>query len=468
MTAIDYRHAASVPQPSRLARVGLWLRDHRRAIMAMQWAVVLIYAVLLIGPAVLPLPPSGAHIWSNLTLLAQFLFWGVWWPGVLISMLVFGRLWCGIFCPEGALSEFAARHGRGRATPRWIRWRGWPFAAFVMTTVYGQLISVYQYPLPVLVILGGSTAAAIAVGYMYGRNKRVWCRYLCPVNGVFGLLSKLAPVHFGVDQQQWNAPVQRPEAMQPFTCAPLVAVKTMKGASPCHMCGRCAGFRDAVELKSRRPDHEVVHVAGETASHWDSLLIITGLIGVALGAFQWSASPWFVTIKQALAGWLIRHDTIWPLEHSLPWFMLTNYPGRNDVLTLLDATVLLSYIAAATAILSVGVALPLALAVRIVGRWQWQRFHHLAHGLIPLAAAGVILGLSSMTVTQLRADGFALGWIGTARFWTLAVAVMASAWLLTRILGRYASGLRQVVASGAAILSVTAPLVGWWLLFWHW
>ncbi|WP_099824661.1 4Fe-4S binding protein [Oceaniglobus indicus] len=464
MSAVEYHgdHRA------RLMRFGLWLRDHRGAVMALQWGVVVVYAVLLIGPAILPLPPAGAHVWDNLTLLAQFLFWGVWWPGVLLSMLVFGRLWCGLFCPEGALSEFAARHGRGRATPRWIRWKGWPFTAFVLTTVYGQMISVYQYPLAVLLILGGSTLAAMAVGWMYGRNKRVWCRYLCPVNGVFGLLAKLAPVHYGVDRTQWSAPQQRPQAMQPFTCAPLVAVKTMQGTSACHMCGRCAGYRDAVELKSRRPDHEVVNLAAETASIWDSLLIITGLMGVAIGAFQWSASPWFVGAKQALATWLVQHDVYWPLEQSLPWYLLTNYPARNDVLTLLDGAVLMLYITVAAVVISAAVGLPLALAVRISGTWNWRRFHHVSHGLIPLAAVGVILGLSSMTVTQLRADGFALEWIGAVRFWALAAAVAASGYLLVRILARQAHGVRLALASGAAACAFGAPLCAWWLLFWHW
>lgn len=465
-TTTDHIH--SHEHPARLMRVGLWLRDHRRTIMAVQWGVVVIYAVLLIGPAVMPLPPQGAHIWDNLTLFAQFLFWGVWWPGVLLSMLIFGRMWCGIFCPEGALSEFAASHGRGRATPRWIRWKGWPFTAFVLTTIYGQLISVYQYPLPVLVILGGSTAGAMLVGYLYGRNKRVWCRYLCPVNGVFGLLAKLAPMHYAVDRTEWDRPGHSAESMKPFNCAPLVPVRVMKGASACHMCGRCAGFRDAVELKARRPDHEVIHVAGEEASFWSSLLIITGLMGVALGAFHWSASPWFVTIKQALAGWLIRHGIVWPLEQTLPWFMLTNYPDRNDVLTLLDGGVLLFYIGATAALMTIAISLPLALAAWICGGWSWPRFHHFSHGLIPLAGIGVILGLSAMTITQLRADGFALHWIGMARFGALAAGGMASIWLLAGIAGKYATGLRRLLAATIAAGSMVAPMAGWWLLFWHW
>src|SRR3546814_10015574 len=76
-----------------------------------------------------------------------------------------------------------------------------------------QLVSVYQYPWAVLAVLGGSTAAAMVVGWLYGRNKRVWCKYLCPVNGAFNLLAKLAPWHYKVDEQAWRNPQRRTESI---------------------------------------------------------------------------------------------------------------------------------------------------------------------------------------------------------------------------------------------------------------
>ena len=187
-----------------LNALGEGLRRNRRLIQRGQWAIVSVYLVLVAVPAFLPLPGRLAHIWDDLTVLAQFAFWGIWWPFVLLSMILVGRAWCGLFCPEGTLTEAASRVGRGHAIPRWITWKGWPFVAFALTTIYGQMISVYQYPKPALLILGGSTFGAIVIGYLYGRNKRVWCRFLCPVNGVFGLLAKLAPVHFRVDQDAWT------------------------------------------------------------------------------------------------------------------------------------------------------------------------------------------------------------------------------------------------------------------------
>lgn len=463
-----HRPVPPLASGTRLQRAGLWLRDHQPLLFRIQWGVVAVYAFLLVVPVILPLPGSAAHIWSNLTLFAQFVFWGLWWPGVLISVLLFGRLWCGVFCPEGALTAFTARRGQGRAVPRWLRWPGWPFAAFVLTTVYGQLISVYQYPAPALLILGGSTLAAMMVGHLYGRNKRVWCRYLCPVNGVFGLLARLAPLHFAVDSRAWDACPPDVARLQRFNCEPLVPVRTMESASPCHMCGRCAGFRGAVSLEARLPGAEVVTVGARTANGWDSLLIIVGLLGVATAAFQWSASPWFVALKQLLAGWLVGAGQIWPLQTTLPWWLLTNYPEQNDALSVLDGLTMLIYLAGVTLILTLSISLPIALATRLLGPWRWGRFHHLTQSLIPTAACGVILGLSALTVTMLRAEGLMID-VGPARGLALAGAACWSIVLAVRIIQRSnASPARRggaLALCGAALLP---PIGCWVLLFWIW
>ena len=172
-----------------LARVGRGLRDHQLAIRRLQWGVVGVYVFLVAVPAFLPMPRHAAHVWTNLVLFAQFVFWGVWWPFVLLSMVLVGRLWCGLLCPEGALSERVAEHGRGGAMPHWLQWKGWPFLAFVLTTVYGQMTSVYQYPGPALVVLGGSTLAAMAVRLSLGPQQAGVVPLPLPGHGVFDLLA---------------------------------------------------------------------------------------------------------------------------------------------------------------------------------------------------------------------------------------------------------------------------------------
>ena len=461
----------TIPAATRSAgdltrRLGGWLHRHQRTIRRLQWAVVGAYLVLVAVPAALPLPGRAAHLWNDLTLFAQFVFWGIWWPFVLLSMVIVGRAWCGLFCPEGALTEFVSARGRGRHVPRWLTWAGWPFVAFACTTIYGQMVSVYQYPKPVLVILGGSTLGAVVVGYLYGRNKRVWCRYLCPVNGVFALLAKLAPVHFRVDRAAWDASPHPGAAAAPVNCAPLVPIRTMRGASQCHMCGRCDGFRGAVAMSPRAPNAEIVAGAAGRTDPWETALIFFGLMGIAAGAFHWSDSAWFVAVKQTLAEWLVDHGILWPLEASAPWWILTDYPERNDVLTLLDGAVLIGYIAATA--LTVGAVLSAltALATRALAGWSWARFHHLAQSLVPLAGCGVFLGLSALTVTMLRGEGLDMRWVNELRAVLLAGASLWSVWLAWRIAGRSAGGPRRIAAAASIALACLAADAGWINLFW--
>ena len=119
------------PPANRLRKYAIWLRDHRQVLQYLQWGIVVVYLFLLLIPLLLPLPERINTIFDHLTLTAQWAFWGVWWPFVLLSIVAAGRTWCGLFCPEGTLTEWASRHGKGKAIPRWVRWSGWPLTASV-------------------------------------------------------------------------------------------------------------------------------------------------------------------------------------------------------------------------------------------------------------------------------------------------------------------------------------------------
>ncbi|HEY0329612.1 MAG TPA: 4Fe-4S binding protein [Rhodopseudomonas sp.] len=453
-----------------LHEIGDWLMRNQRGIRSAQWGVVVVYLSLLIVPTLLPLPSGAAHIWTNVTLFAQFVFWGLWWPFVLLSTVLVGRMWCGVLCPEGSMTEAMSRRSRGLAIPRWVRWKGWPFVAFAATTIYGQMVSVYQYPKPALVILGFSTVAAIATAALWGRNKRVWCRFLCPVSGVFAVLSKLAPVHFRVDSQAWDN-WKKPHARgaaQLVNCAPLVPIRTMKGGSSCHMCGRCSGYRGAVTLARRSPSHEIVHVAGAEPRPVETMLILFGLLGVAAAAFHWTSSATFVAIKQTIAEFLVEQGVIWPLEWTAPWWILTNYPDLNDSMSLLDGAVLVGYLVGMAAGAGGLVAACAALATRLLDRWSTARFHHLVQSFIPLAACGVFLGLSMTTVSLLRNDGLVFGFVGPLRAALLIGAASWSLWLGWQISALYSGAMiRRVAAMLPLGFAVAASGAVWATLFWR-
>lgn len=456
--AVDDMHA---PRPPWLARLGEAMAHRRRWILGIQWAMVVFYLVLVTVPAVMDLPPSDARLRDSLVLFAQFLFWGIWWPFVILSMFAVGRLWCGMFCPEGTLSEWASRFGAGRPVPRWMKWGGWPFLAFVLTTIYGQMVSVYEYPKAALLVLGGSTVAAMAVGLVYGRGRRVWCRHLCPVNGVFRLLARLSPLHFRVDRAVWDA---APAPHTPVDCAPLIDVRRMTGASECHMCGRCAGQRQAVTLATRWPGSEVVST--ETGP-WEARLLVFGLLGVAFGAFQWSASPWFVGLKQRAAEWLVRHDGFWLLQDNAPWWLLTHYPEANDVFTWLDGLLLLAYIGAQSLLVGGWIWAGLHLAGRLLPGTMRANALRLVPALIPLGGVSVFVGLSLLTTGQLQGEGIVLDWAAPGRLLLITSGMAWSLALTTRLLRQVAVAHRWRVLAVLVLATAPVPLL-WWLQLYHW
>lgn len=439
-----------------LAGIGDAMRRRRRTMLALQWIVVLFYFLLLIIPVLMPLPPEQARLHDNLRLFAQFLFWGIWWPFVMLGTMLFGRVWCGVFCPEGALTELASRHGLGRAIPRWMRWSGWPLTAFVCTTLYGQLISVYEYPDAALLILGGSTLAAVAVGFVYGKGKRVWCRYLCPASGVFSLLAKIAPIHFHVDEDIWKRDTTRPPAVN---CAPLIDIRHMKSASACHACGRCSGHKGAVRLAARSPASEILRAGQREVRTEEALTLIFGVIGIASAAFQWSASARFVQIKTAAADWLIERDALFLLRDDAPWWLLTHHPAAHDVFTWLDGLCILGFILGGGAALGLAVFAAIRLAARVAGdpTLSWQR---LALSLVPSAGAGIFLGLSMLTLSHLKAENVPLAWVPAARAALLLAGNGFSAYLGWRLIVTRCSA-RRLLAFAISLLPLALTGAMW-------
>lgn len=458
---------------TRLMRIGEWIRYHSILIRNIQFFIVLFYIFLIIFPVLLPLPDDTAHIWSNLTLIAQFCFWGIWWPFVLVSIVLMGRVWCGILCPEGVLTEFASKHGRANSIPHWMRWEGWPFVAFTITTIYGQMISVYQYPKAILLILGGSTISAIIIGYFYGREKRIWCKYLCPVNGVFNLLAKLSPIHYKVDENAWRASYDINQFSQNSTnsvnCAPLLPLRSMKGASGCHMCGRCSGYRNAIALTWRKPTQEIVILGQSNNNLWESTLVLYGLFGIAIGAFHWNISPWFVQIKQYIASLLIEHNIMWLFKTNAPWWLLTNYPQQNDVFSWLDGTIIISYILITALIVGSILTLLFIVATLLLGKWQYKRFNHLVQTAIPLAGCGVFIGLSTTTVNLLRNEHILFNNMNYIRTILLVIMTLWSILLAWKVSGLYTHIFaKRLLAILTIIIAMIGVNINWVLMFLIW
>ena len=124
--------------------------------------------------------------------LATKLTWILWWPGIIFTFILVGRLWC-VMCPFGTLNEWAANLVRPtRLFPRILRNLWLATFLFVLLTWADEQLGIIRSPQMtawLIIILG---VIAFATGIIFQR--RSFCRYLCPITGLQGLYSMVSPV----------------------------------------------------------------------------------------------------------------------------------------------------------------------------------------------------------------------------------------------------------------------------------
>ena len=84
---------------------------------------------------------------------------------------------------------------------------------------------------------------------------------------------------------------------------------------------------------------------------------------------------------------------------------------------------------------------------------------------MPLAGAGLFLGLSMMTLSQLRAEGIVPGWFAPARIALLAAGSAWSAWLGARLVTLHAPTPPRRVAAWTCFMLPVALSVWVWARF---
>jgi hypothetical protein len=177
-------------------------------------------------------------------------------------------------------------------------------------------------------------------------------------------------------------------------------------------------------------------------------------------------SPAFVAARQAAAEWLVAHEHYTLLADNAPWWLLTHQPAASDVFSWLDGLAILAYIGGHTLLVGGLVWLALGAAVRVLDDGAVTR-HRLAMALVPLAGAGLVLGLSMTTANHLRAEGVPLVGLGLLRALLLGGAACWSLVLGGRLVaGDSARLVRRVAALGCYSLPVALMSVIWaWMLF---
>jgi len=130
-------------------------------------------------------PQAGRNLATKLT-------WTIWWAGIIFTFVLLGRLWC-LMCPIGAVNEWGSRLAQpSREWPKPLRNLWIANGTFILLTWADVQLGVVRDPRVTAWIILLLLLSAALTGLFYQR--RTFCRYLCPITGLIGIYSMVAPV----------------------------------------------------------------------------------------------------------------------------------------------------------------------------------------------------------------------------------------------------------------------------------
>ncbi|MDR3516154.1 MAG: 4Fe-4S binding protein [Azospirillaceae bacterium] len=377
-------------------------RDHLRWLHI---AMFVAFVVIMVVPLILPDPPATATPLTHFTTLANYVLWGLWFPLVFLSVIFAGRVWCGTLCPMGAASEWVNGFGLQRAIPGWLRWEGTPLVSFVVTTILGQTLGVRDHPEGAAEVFGATMVAALVIGFLYGRKKRVWCRHMCPIGRVLGLYSRLGAVQFmpagaaaGRERALAGGAGQR--SGERGICPTMIDLARKTESRHCITCFRCVmpEARGGMRMRLRRPGAEIEQIRDFRANPAEVWFLFLDT-GVALGGFLWLVLPLFQDLRQRFAEWIIDHDLLGLTEPGPAWLMSV-HPARAEVFSWLDFLMIVAFMSGCMVLLTVILTALTAVSAAVAGRVGAdggfrQRFTELGYQYAPVALVSLIIGLGT-------------------------------------------------------------------------
>ncbi len=241
----DGRQQMNEPPSSIRRRPLSWLRRLLR-LRWPQWllTVLLLAGFILAGLAGLLGTPVG-----NRNFAIVFV-WIVWWGLLILALVPFaGRLWCSV-CPIPAPGEWLQRRALVTVSGKklWTLGKRWPrrLRNIWLQNAGFLLLALFSLPLltqPAITALVLLALLLLATGLSLVYERRVFCRYLCPVGGFVGLYATVAPLELRVRDPQVCASHTEKACYvgnaSGYGCPWFVFPGSLTRNTPCGLCAEC-------------------------------------------------------------------------------------------------------------------------------------------------------------------------------------------------------------------------------------
>jgi hypothetical protein len=260
--------------------------------------------------------------------LATRLTWLVWWPGIIFTFILVGRLWC-VMCPFGALNEWAAKLARPRRLfPKSLRSLWLATFLFLILTWADEQLGVIRTPGLTAWLIVVFAAFALFTGIFYQR--RSFCRYVCPITGMLGLYSMLSPVGVrSADQSRCQKSCRQDCYRGNDTvsgCPMFEFPKTLERNMFCNVCFECVRScpDQNIALRLRSFGKDLWASSKRVFDEAYLALVLVGVTTILTAQMQSSWSPWISGLAKVIPSdirVLMRPVTYLTLAESATFFI---------------------------------------------------------------------------------------------------------------------------------------------------
>jgi hypothetical protein len=250
--------------------IGAFLRS-RSFLRLLIWPTLAVFSIIIVAGL------WGEQSTGNPSVL---LTWILWWPAVVFTFFLIGRIWCAM-CPFGFLGDFAQKIFSFKwKPPAFLKNMWWRVGFFLLLTGVTSIWALDRWPVGTAWLALAETIGAILLAIFF--EKRVFCRYVCPVGGIFGLYSMTAPVRLhGKDPKVCIEKCPGKNCVH--SCTWFLYPPTVDRNAECNLCLNCvrACPHDNLALRTQPIGSDLVQFQPHRKS-LDEATAIAVVLGVAL------------------------------------------------------------------------------------------------------------------------------------------------------------------------------------------
>ena len=189
--------------------------------------------------------------------------WAIGWPTMIFGAFIWARFWCSL-CPMGAIGHLAKKViSFDIPFPSFLKQKSdWIIAISAMFIIWLEIATnLRSSPFNTGLLLLTIMLFAVIFSVIFERQS--WCRYLCPLGGMMGVLAKVSPFELRADRNVCASQCSSNECFVGTAknegCPFGQMAPSLRSNRFCKLCGNCVKNcpHSAINLNLRIPGREI-------------------------------------------------------------------------------------------------------------------------------------------------------------------------------------------------------------------